>query len=99
MEYFDFGYIIAGFSGAFTYALLTNKRLKTWNQSRKLRKKFHMEWKEKERQCGFPCGCGAKDYEDAADKCQGIGDQDVCPAACMFENHIAIDNRQSGENK
>ena len=38
MEYFDFGYIVAGFSGAFTYALLTSNRLKAWNKRRKQRK-------------------------------------------------------------
>jgi len=38
MEYFDFGYIVAGFSGAATYAFLTSKWLKTWNKRRKQRK-------------------------------------------------------------
>ena len=52
------------------------------------------ETKEQERKSGFPCVCGAKDYEDAADKCDGIGDDNVCAAVHMFENYIAVDDTQ-----
>ena len=50
-----------------------------------------VEWIDKEKKCGFPCVCGAKNYEDAADKCEGISDENICPATCMFDNYIAVD--------
>ena len=40
--------------------------------------------REKEKQHGFPCGlCGAKTFEEAADKCRGNID---CPGDCMSKD-------------
>ena len=49
------------------------------------------ETKRQERVCGFPCQCGAKDYEDAANKCVEIGEDSNCPSMCMFVNYIAVE--------
>lgn len=38
-----------------------------------------------ERECGFPCWCGAKNYDDAASKCDN-NDDDSCCAQYMLEN-------------
>ncbi len=43
-----------------------------------------------EKSCGFPCVCGAKDYEDASDKCGSIDCDGDCPAVLFFENHVAM---------
>lgn len=48
--------------------------------------------KEMETKSGFPCVCGATDYDDAADKCDGNGDSGVCCAKYMLENYLLPDS-------
>ena len=42
----------------------------------------------KEKNSGFPCWCGAKNYEDAADKCDS-SDEGSCCAQYMLEHYLA----------